>query len=449
MSQEDTIKLLMGGKDTMPYSAMAAMGEAPNQYDAQANTWGEISQLGANSPTLAGGLIQGFGAGMKMSKKEKAEAQRDEWRKKTQALMEWDIQNKKAQAELEDYNKTLVGAQQEAQYFGPQLTNGIEEWNASGDTSKLDGIIGAMPMSQKQLKMADGVPQEARFNRWAEMKAGDKRKLMATYVMPDGSEISGRVAHTYDELSTTFGKLFRDAKDAQELQMRMNDATVSKAEYDAQKAQYDAQTSKNEAQGGPNRKLSATEQKEFFEAQDRYNSSSNAINLLNDALGYNKDAFSGVTAGAATVANRIPGVGLFVNDKSATATTNLQNIINTQALENLKASFGSMPTEGERNFLLDLQASVDKTPAERESILKRGIQLLQQRQAFNKQKLEGLSSGNIYQEGSRMPQVEGQGAPQGQQNGQSNGLPNGAVQVGTSGGKPVYKTPDGKMFMEQ
>lgn len=243
----DILKQVFAGNDNLPYTAMAQMGQAPNTLDTQAENWGEVAKLGANSPTLAGGIIQGFGTGMKMRKSEKAQAQRDEWNQKIQALMQWDVQNKQHQAEVEDTFKTMAGAQQEAQYMGPQLTNGIEQWNSTGDTSSLDGVMSAMPMAQKQLKMADNVPQEARFNKWAEVRVGDTKKLIATYTLPDGQEKMGNVGHTYDELINQFGKPYSDAKAQQELQQRLNDASVVTAEAGAKKAGYEAQLAEAKA----------------------------------------------------------------------------------------------------------------------------------------------------------------------------------------------------------
>jgi hypothetical protein len=144
------------------------------------------------------------------------------------------------------------------------------------------------------------------------------------------------------------------------------------------------------------RKLSATEQKEFYEAEDRASAATGVIGALNDALLLNDKAFSGFTAETRAFLNRVPGVGAFIPDEGATATTELNNIILSQALESLKVTFGAAPTEGERKILLDLQASVDKTPAERKRILERALTAAQRREKSARAKMEGITTGGIY-----------------------------------------------------
>jgi hypothetical protein len=95
-------------------------------------------------------------------------------------------------------------------------------------------------------------------------------------------------------------------------------------------------------------------------------------------------------------ANRIPGVELFVDDKRAEATSQMSTIILEQALESLKSLFGAAPTEGERAILLDLQASVGKTPAERKNILDRAKQMAQMRLDSAQNKMDGITTGDIY-----------------------------------------------------
>jgi hypothetical protein len=164
------------------------------------------------------------------------------------------------------------------------------------------------------------------------------------------------------------------------------------------------------------RKLSATEQKEFYEAEDRVSAATGVIGALNDALALNDKAFSGFTAETRAFLNRVPGVGAFIPDEGATATTELNNIILSQALESLKVTFGAAPTEGERKILIDLQASVDKTPAERKVILERALAAAQRRERSARAKMEGIVTGGIYGQ-----QVEAQGAPMAQEQALSEG----------------------------
>lgn len=139
--------------------------------------------------------------------------------------------------------------------------------------------------------------------------------------------------------------------------------------------------------------LSATAQKELFEAEDVFNSSTNTIDMLNQALDLNTKAFSGIGAKPlATITSNIP----FVQSDAADATINLDNLMTGQALESLKAVFGGMPTEGERKILLDIQASADKTPKQREEIITRAVEMANRRKAVAEQKMNSLRSGEYF-----------------------------------------------------
>ena len=153
--------------------------------------------------------------------------------------------------------------------------------------------------------------------------------------------------------------------------------------------------------------LSPTAQKELFEADEIAQSSQNAIGMLKEALNLNKQAYSGIGAKQrAVIRSNLPG-----STPEADATINLDNLMTGQALESLKATFGGMPTEGERKILLDIQASADKTPIQREQILNRAIQAAQKRLKFSKNKGDSLRSGTYFTEG--VPVIESASPAQG------------------------------------
>jgi hypothetical protein len=141
--------------------------------------------------------------------------------------------------------------------------------------------------------------------------------------------------------------------------------------------------------------LSAAQQKEVIEADEIVQSSQNVINTLNQALKINPMAYSGYGAkGRAVVRSNLPGAS-----PAADATINLENMVSGQALESLKSTFGGNPTEGERKILLDLQASADKTPKQREEIINRAIAAAENRMRFNAQKAEALRGGTYMRPG--------------------------------------------------
>jgi hypothetical protein len=121
--------------------------------------------------------------------------------------------------------------------------------------------------------------------------------------------------------------------------------------------------------------------------------SSNALAMskqaLDEALKYNDKAYSGYFAGQRAMArSNLPG-----ESESANATVQYENIINTNALGSLKTLFGGQPTEGERKVLLDLQASSNKTPAQRKEIIDRAKKLADERASQNASIAEGIRSG--------------------------------------------------------
>lgn len=113
---------------------------------------------------------------------------------------------------------------------------------------------------------------------------------------------------------------------------------------------------------------------------------------LNDRAGY------GAFADWQSWAARNDPTGVF-DDNKGQATTDLKNVVLGQALASLKTIFGSAPTEGERQILIELQASVDKTPDERKSIIERAIKLAEKRLQFNKDRASELRGQTYYKPG--------------------------------------------------
>jgi hypothetical protein len=151
--------------------------------------------------------------------------------------------------------------------------------------------------------------------------------------------------------------------------------------------------------------LTATDKKAILEADDAVLANTAVIDQLNsvitpDASGksLNDRAGSGMFAGAQSFAARNDPTGIF-DDATGQATTELQNIVLGQALSSLKSIFGAAPTEGERKILIDLQASIDKTPQERKPIIERAIRLAKARLKFNEDRAASLRGGSYYKSG--------------------------------------------------
>lgn len=150
--------------------------------------------------------------------------------------------------------------------------------------------------------------------------------------------------------------------------------------------------------------LTATDKKAILDADDAVMTNQMAIDQLKSVLAGKKGESINDLAGYGWNANlqswlaRNDAKGIF-DDRKGQATTELNNIILGQALASLKSIFGAAPTEGERRILVDLQASVDKTPTERKAIIDRAIKLAEARLAFNKQRAESLRGQTYYKPG--------------------------------------------------
>ncbi len=151
--------------------------------------------------------------------------------------------------------------------------------------------------------------------------------------------------------------------------------------------------------------LTATDKKAILEADEAVAAAENSISALRgiltpgtDGRSLNDKASYGWGAGAQSFLARNDPTGFFDDDKGQ-ATTELDNIVQTNALQSLKSIFGGNPTEGERAILLDIQGSSSKSPAERKAIFERAITMAERRLAFNQQRAEELRGGTFYKQG--------------------------------------------------
>lgn len=141
--------------------------------------------------------------------------------------------------------------------------------------------------------------------------------------------------------------------------------------------------------------MSVTLQKELIESDDTVQSAANVVRSLETALRQNKEAYSGYFAKPrAMLRSNLPG-----QSASADATIDIDNLMTGQGLESLKSIFGAAPTEGERKILMDMQASVDKTPAQRKEIMDRAISAAKRRAIYAGKKAQAIRSGKYLNEG--------------------------------------------------
>lgn len=145
--------------------------------------------------------------------------------------------------------------------------------------------------------------------------------------------------------------------------------------------------------------LGNIDDKAVLEADKAVEAGTNAVQSLTKALALNKTAHAGPLAGKAGY------VGSLFGHQPSIDTEVLSNTVTNQALENLRATFGGNPTEGERKILLDVQGAVTQAEPVRREIYQNALEAAQRRIAFNKQNAEQMRGGKyLLPEGQRNPQ---------------------------------------------
>lgn len=141
--------------------------------------------------------------------------------------------------------------------------------------------------------------------------------------------------------------------------------------------------------------LTATDKKAILEADEKVQSGRQTIDNLNKAKLLSKEAMSGPWATkrgyAASFLGETSDTG-----KAGVATQDLENLVTSNALQQLRSIFGGNPTEGERGILLDIQGSVNKPDNVRQKIYDRAIEAADKRLKFEQQRADELRGGSFY-----------------------------------------------------
>jgi hypothetical protein len=141
--------------------------------------------------------------------------------------------------------------------------------------------------------------------------------------------------------------------------------------------------------------LTATDKKAILEADEKVQGGQQVIQNLQKAKSLSKQAFAGPMADkrgyAASFLGETSDLG-----KSGIATTDLNNLVTSNALQQLKTIFGGNPTEGERAILLDIQGSANQPDAVRQKIYDRAMEAANKRLQFEQQRADELRGGQFY-----------------------------------------------------
>lgn len=148
---------------------------------------------------------------------------------------------------------------------------------------------------------------------------------------------------------------------------------------------------KSTAGGATGKGLESDERKKLIEIEENNNSIKQAIASLKkmQALAGDDETYSGFAASQrAAIASNL-GMG----GKRADNTVLYDSLATGQALEQLRSVFGGNPTEGERKILLEIQASSNKTPAQKKAILNNAIKMAEARIASNNKTAQRIRTG--------------------------------------------------------
>lgn len=150
--------------------------------------------------------------------------------------------------------------------------------------------------------------------------------------------------------------------------------------------------------------LSPIAQKQILEAEDVIRSGSSARDALNSALALNDKTYQGAGAKElAWLASNVPGW----KPQAAIDTLELNNLVQQQVLDKLKATFGGNPTEGERKILLDVAGSVNLPAENRRRILQRALDSINQRESYNRAQIDALKNKTFFKPTPQQPGVNG------------------------------------------
>jgi hypothetical protein len=136
------------------------------------------------------------------------------------------------------------------------------------------------------------------------------------------------------------------------------------------------------------------QEKTYVQTIEYIDAAQESIDGLKAALALSDKAYEGATAQErAYGAKNIPDALLSDEAREgALATGEMDKIIQGQALASLKATFGGMPTEGERKILLDIQGSSELPKAEREKLWNRAIDMAQKKITRERKKAQAYES---------------------------------------------------------
>ncbi len=259
--------------------------------------------------------------------------------------------------------------------------------------------------SQKNADRSYGlqVGAAARANEGPEEKAGQRAKAASSYgIQPGTPEFKSYVltGALPEANSTVTNQTSQRAEAAKSIGLTPDHPAYQSYILTGKMPREDAQP------------LTATDKKAILEADEGVMTAKTAIDALQKATDLSSKAFAGPMASKRGYAASFLGESSDIG-KGGIATAELDNVVTSNALTQLKAIFGGAPTEGERKILLDIQGSVNQPHEVRKKIYERASEMAKNRLKFNEQRAAEMRGGQFYKpQGSmtRAPVAQPQGA---------------------------------------
>ena len=174
------------------------------------------------------------------------------------------------------------------------------------------------------------------------------------------------------------------------IEARLAQINSSLANVSLAQANFALSQDKFQQQKTQQAKLTGPEIKMKTEAEDLIASSKQSLLDLKQAYALNPNSLAG---GWLDKGQQFLSEAAGSKDPVIVNTRILNNLLGSQGLAKLKATFGGSPTEGERAILMELEGIGSKTKEERGAVIKRAYKVLQDRTAREQTRLDQINSG--------------------------------------------------------
>jgi len=473
MADTDYLKMLgYGQQDTTasgPLSSGIALMTLQNSInkqetpeDVQANSLQGMAKDMGEQQSLGGSFAKGFLSGTAAGKMSKAAQARQSQNDKLQTLIDYYQKQIENANQIENQARIIQGSNQELMGVMPQVATAAQEAYQTGVPTKLTQIVKSFPMTNQRFNNMEHAPDGASFSTFTRIGDGENMAFHAVYDMPDGSKFMSPVGITQTALNANVLAPMQNeiAKRQFALNWLKQSSELTQSEIDKNRAASNNYNSKagyqtvvdadgNEAQvpaySQPSKPLPVGAIKE----QD--------AKLTDIAIAQNNQAdlqhFSNLLDSGElnlSLLGNLFNTGRNSVGLSTDESRNLQSFKSTlekMRNDSLRLNKG-VQTEGDSvrawNELINNISDEDVVKqrlTEIQDLNERAVE--QKRQQIDTLRKNYNAGPMDYGFLERPKQALGKSSVQNT----LQTLPPGAVQVGTIGGKPAFKTPDGKMFV--